>query len=285
MTASRPARFSLFELQVTSHMRCNMRPGETIRPEGRTTPEFWEKSYVASGFVGRPTSAFQEFFDRFLPKNPNWTALEIGACPGNNLGALALSHGYQPVALDFLPVVQGLVEAFRQQGIEGLRVIEKDFWTWQTIEQFNVVISLGFIEHFEDPALCLRRHWGLVAPGGMLFVGLPIFGSLQYLLRKFILTRDKFEESMNAHNRKVMNMNRLGAAMVAFPDAEIVFCDYIGHMTHWFSSDLPYVRPCGRHVLKVWEVLARIPSMLNWSSRWFSPYGLLVVQKTAKPLE
>src|SRR5437763_660297 len=107
----------------------------------RTARDFWQGRSYNNASEALPASELQPIFNRFLPRRSDWSAIEIGACPGSHLLALARSHGYRPVALDFLPQVHALPTVFRKHGIKTVEVIEADFLTLQEPRRFNVVMS------------------------------------------------------------------------------------------------------------------------------------------------
>ncbi|HZO89653.1 MAG TPA: class I SAM-dependent methyltransferase [Chthonomonadaceae bacterium] len=244
----------------------------------RATREYWEGTEF-NRLPSNPTSLFQPEFDRWLPKRKDWSVIEIGACPGHNLAALARSHGYHPVALDILPRVHELPAMFREFGIPDLESIEQDLLTLQTDRRFNIVISFGFIEHFDNVEPILRRHWELVAPGGFLVVGLPIFGAMQMALRRLVLTPEQLEESLRIHNTDIMDMSVLRGYCEALPDIQILKCAYIWNMDTWLSPKHPHVRRDRRLILALWKLASLLPKALRVSSKLLSPYGLIVARK------
>lgn len=243
-----------------------------------TSPEDWRRQGYDRPLV-RGASEFQEFLDRCLPKRTDWSVLEIGACPGTHLLAIALSHGYKPTALDYLPEVRQMPEAFARLGVPGLEVIESDFLTFSTPRKFNVVMSYGFIEHFSGAEDIIRRHWDLVADGGYLVLGAPAFGPLQLALRRLILKPDRLEQTLRAHNPQVRTVRAIADICLRLPGAVIEKTAYAGRMETWFT-------PRGGDVLRrrawlvvLWRGLGLIPRWLNWSSRQFSPLCLVVVRR------
>lgn len=103
--------------------------------------------------------------------------------------------------------------------MEGLETIKADFFSWETDRRFNVVTSLGFIEHFKNPRECIRRHWNLMADGGYMDVGLPIFGPMQLGLRKFILIKEKLAEVLSTYNTDIIDVRLLAGYTEACPGA------------------------------------------------------------------
>jgi 2-polyprenyl-3-methyl-5-hydroxy-6-metoxy-1,4-benzoquinol methylase len=211
-------------------------------PAALTDQHYWQtvSSWYSDGDISG-TSEFQRLFNRFLPQRSDWSVIEVGACPGNHLLALARSHGYSPVALDFLPAVQSLPAAFGRHGI-ALEVIEQDFLTLRASRRFNVVMSFGFVEHFTDVEDILRRHWALVADGGFLIVGVPTLTPMQMALRRLILVPGRLESVLAVHNTQAMDVRVLTRWCRQLPNATLVKCGYMSQMETWFYSSDPYVR-------------------------------------------
>ena len=251
-----------------------------------TSKEHWQQEVRDSARILKPDKTYSAYFQRYLPRCKGLTALEIGACPGGHLLELVLSHGYQPIALDYIPEVHHLVEGFSNCGVADLEVIEADFLEFDTDRRFNVVMSFGFLEHFSFPEEILRRHWALVATGGFLIVGVPIFAYLQMLLRRLVLTSEQLAWTLNAHNRAIMNLDVLRKFCQVLPGCEeIVMASYVRNMETWFSPSDSYVRRKRAWIIYVWRLLALIPKWFNISCRFFSPYAIVIVRREKNPGE
>jgi len=90
--------------------------------------------------------------------------------------ALCLSRGYSPVALDYNSDVLKLNEVFQKSSLGGAPPVEPDFTQWNIRGRFEVVLSLGFIEHFANWKPVLRKHWAILAVNGTLMPGVPTPG-------------------------------------------------------------------------------------------------------------
>ncbi len=245
-----------------------------------TSREDWHRESYGRPLTG-PESDFPDFLERCLPKRNDWTVLEVGACPGSQLLAIALSHGYRPVALDYLPAVRQMPAAFARFGVPDLEAIEADFLSFETPRRFNVVMSFGFVEHFAEPEDVIRRQWDLVAEGGYLVLGSPAFGALQLALRRLILKPEPLASTLRTHNARIMSAEALARVLGRFPGAEIVCAASAGQMRTWFSPRDKDVRRGRIWLLGLWHVLGLIPKWLNWSSPLFSPMCLVIVRKNA----
>ncbi len=258
-------------------------PRNDANPAGSpylTSHDDWQRE-IEGRPLERPSSDFPELLDRCLPKDRTWSVLEVGACPGAQLLAVALSRGYHPVALDYLPAVRQMPAAFARFGVPDLEVIEADFLSYETPRRFNVVMSFGFVEHFTEPEDVIRRHWDLVADGGFLVIGSPAFGALQLALRRLILKPGPLAATLRTHNLRIMGTEPIVRALRGFPGAEIVCAAYAGRMGTWLAPRDRDVRRGRAWLLGVWYLLGRIPRWLKWSSPRFSPMCLVIARKTA----
>ncbi|MBH49897.1 MAG: hypothetical protein CMG69_03995 [Candidatus Marinimicrobia bacterium] len=248
----------------------------------RTDKSYWLEHFQESSTKNRiksPTYKYSNILDSILPKREDWNILEIGAFPGKHLASMSIRYGYKPVALDFIPRIHELTDSFKSFGINDLEIIEEDFFNWKTNRKFNVVMSYGFIEHFSDLNRTLSKHWDLVEEGGFMIITTPIFGPLQMLLRRLILTDEKLNSVLNAHNLSVMNVKKIDSLANTFNSAHRIFSSHIRHMDTWFKVTDSYVRRDRRIILYIWKIIAIIPSILKWSNRLFSPTGMIIYQK------
>ena len=118
-------------------------------------------------------------FDRFLPRDASLTAAEVGGAPGQHLAYLHRTFGYRVTCIDYSPTgCRKTLENFSLLGISG-DVIKADLMSEDTdLPTFDVVYSLGLIEHFDDRVPVVERHAQLVRPGGLLVLGVPNFRGL-----------------------------------------------------------------------------------------------------------
>ena len=67
---------------------------------------------------------------------------------------------------------QKTCENWRLLGISG-QIIQSDMFTDQEVGRYDVVYSLGLIEHFDDLECVVRHHLKYLEPGGILILGCP----------------------------------------------------------------------------------------------------------------
>jgi 2-polyprenyl-3-methyl-5-hydroxy-6-metoxy-1,4-benzoquinol methylase len=156
-----------------------------------TDREFWEEEYIWSDvrLPSRPDPNFS--FDRALmnafahhaaPRAGD-TVLEIGCAPAKWLVHLAERHGARVQGVEYSPKGADVSRAnLAACGLDGA-IETADFFAFDA-EPVDLVVSLGFIEHFDDTADVFSRHVALVKPRGRLVIGVPNFRGLNGVLQR-----------------------------------------------------------------------------------------------------
>jgi SAM-dependent methyltransferase len=157
--------------------------------------------------------------------------LEIGCAPGKQLGYIAKHLGAKISGLDYsksgIALSQRICESL---GIAADLRCEDAFQTTFPPGRFDLVYSLGVIEHFEDPRLIVRKHMELLRPGGVCLVLVPNFGGLYGRLQRY------FDPgNLKIHNTDIMTLK----AMKELAPTELcsdVFAFYHGRMSPWLLN-------------------------------------------------
>lgn len=116
--------------------------------------------------------------------------LEIGCAKSAWLPYFAKEFGFSVCGLDYSPIgCQMAKEVLQANGVEA-EVVCADFFSppENLLGAFDVVISFGVVEHFDDTASCLRAVSSFLKPGGMLITNVPNMvgwiGSIQKLINR-----------------------------------------------------------------------------------------------------
>ncbi|MBI1765633.1 MAG: class I SAM-dependent methyltransferase [Acidobacteria bacterium] len=162
-----------------------------------------------------------------LPPQAGLQVLEVGSAPGENLVRLRRKFGYDVYGVEYAEVGVAINRAnFAQAGIADDRVIQADFFApeFQTRyrERFDIVVSRGFIEHFDDVTVVLERHLTLLKAGGRLVVTIPRLTGINYPLCRFFDA-----ELLDKHNLKIMEQAAFAALFAPLP-LQPQFCGYFG---------------------------------------------------------
>ena len=168
-------------------------------------------------------NAILDVFDRFLPTDASLTAVEVGGAPGQYLAYIHRTFGYRITCIDYSAIgCRKTSENFRLLGIAG-EVIHADLMTEKAeLPTFDVVYSLGLIEHFVDRRSVVERHVRLVRPGGLLVLGVPNFrGPTGWFLRTLA------PRVYATHEIQAMDLDGWREFEEAF-GLEVLWKDYVG---------------------------------------------------------
>jgi 2-polyprenyl-3-methyl-5-hydroxy-6-metoxy-1,4-benzoquinol methylase len=185
-----------------------------------------------AGVGAEPLQSYPDFlvdrlFVRHLPAHTDWTVIEVGCAPGDQLIRVNRRLGFQPYGVEYSPVGAATArKTFTDNGFDPSHVIEADFFSPSFHDQnrgrYDVVLSRGFIEHFDDPKTVIAAHVDLLRPGGFLVCSIPNLRSFAYpFLRVF------GRDVLDAHNLGIMRLNTYRAL---FQDLDLAtrFCGYVG---------------------------------------------------------
>jgi SAM-dependent methyltransferase len=97
----------------------------------------------------------------------------------------------------------------------NVRVVDNDVLTWQTEERFDLVFSIGLIEHFLGNALeaVVHKHATLLKPGGHAIIIVPQRSLLWPVLRLLNTAQGIREEPLRGRNLVVL-CERVGLKVV-----------------------------------------------------------------------
>jgi len=171
--------------------------------------------------------AKQNLLKAHLPVRPDWSVIEIGCAPGNNLVDLHHMFGYKPYGIEYSHSgVISTLDTFRRYGFDTANVIEADFFDQEFHNRFrgnfDVVFSGGFIEHFDPPDEVLNLHVNLLKTGGYLICIIPNLLGMFYPFL-WLCARDV----LKAHNCKLMRKSAFRHIFEPF-GLDAKFCGYVG---------------------------------------------------------
>lgn len=161
-----------------------------------TTAAYWEQTYAAGGLARLQTGGFRNHCSRrIVEKLEEWIGadsrvLEIGAGNSAVLTFLANRHAgrAQFTGLDYSENGCAMLEArSRAEGVT-VDVIKADMFdpANAAIGRFDLVYSLGVVEHFADLAVVLAAMKRFLSPTGRLLTIIPnMAGVLGALTRRY----------------------------------------------------------------------------------------------------
>jgi hypothetical protein len=240
-----------------------------MNTETFTKQSDWEKYWRNQEIIPYEKLFIEEFLDE-LPKHGK--LIEIGGFPGKFAGYFKKKFNYDVTILDFImiPEIVANVEKSYELPPGSIKKIKADFFEYISPYKYEIVTSIGFIEHFEDTRLVLSKHVELLKSGGGLLVTLPNFRGLNGFVQKIFDPKN-----YTIHNISSMDVKKLKEIMSGLELSNFSVTFY-GKPTIWLEADAP-LHPFLRKLLLLTEkVIKRIPFKNN---RLLAPHIVITGMK------
>ncbi len=162
---------------------------------------FWESKKDLIFYI-KPTYYFGDILGKLIAEKKIKNAIELGGFPGYYATYLKKYQHLDTTLFDYF-IHEGIInQLLEKNGLKAgdINIIEADLFEYKPEKQYDLVTSFGLIEHFNDTKAILETHLHFLKPGGVLFVTLPNFKSVNgWIQRKF----DK--SNYDKHNISSMN--------------------------------------------------------------------------------
>lgn len=234
-----------------------------------TDRKFWQDYWKGYQPKLITTILFQDIFASF--PSGNQTFIEIGGFPGNFSIYFRKFKKYQVTMLDYFVDYKIISKALRINSLDqkAIKIIEADFLNYQPDNQYDIVFSAGFIEHFDNPEIVVKKHLELLKSGGLLFISLPNFLGLNGFVQKIL---DK--KNLAGHNTEIMKIKKLNTLFSSM-DLVNYKISYWGKPSIWLESS------SGRSsfLIKTIKVVSKVLNLFNLKSKFLSPYIVIQAYK------
>lgn len=235
---------------------------------------YWERKNDLS--VSIPENyLFHEELGRIVKDQKVKTAIELGGFPGYYAVFLKKYLRLDVTLLDYFihqPITNELLQT---NGLKqsDIHIIETDLFNYVPEQKYDLVLSCGLIEHFNDTADIINRHISFVKSGGTLFITLPNFKALNGWFQK------EFDrENYDKHNISCMDPDFL-ASICEKAGLKVVQSRYYGNFSLWLEDEKQ--KPIGVRLLKksLWVAGKILTKIIPFNSRQLSPYIILEARK------
>jgi SAM-dependent methyltransferase len=171
-----------------------------------TSKNYWENYYshdhADKRHILNVCSHYDLFWEQFISTgSDSKTIIEIGGYPARFLAYLAYKYKLTPTCLDFNSDEKQIERTFGIMNIKNYNILHADFTKYKPQQQYDYLISLGFIEHFENFDEILDMHIPFVKPGGKILVMIP---NKRFFRKYYDYLCDY--ENLKAHNLKSMHL-------------------------------------------------------------------------------
>ncbi len=153
-----------------------------------TQEQYWTRIWTSVGsdtrtLDSRKASCLEQDYDRFFVQalaGRSGSLLEIGCGSSKWMPYFAHNFGFQVSGVDYSAVGCEQASALlRRAGIKGEVLLRDAFAPNPDLrDRFDVVVSLGFVEHFTDTSGTVQSLARYVKPGGLLISASPNLAGL-----------------------------------------------------------------------------------------------------------
>jgi hypothetical protein len=236
---------------------------------------YWESHRDEVNVRVANQNLFSPVFEKCFANGNIKTSCELGGFPGTFSIYLKRKYGVNATLVDYVVHKPLLEDVLRTNDLtpNDLGIIEADIFNYQPAKTFDLVFSVGLIEHFEDTQEVIGLHLPYMNSGAKLVIFLPNFRGINgWFQRNFDM------ENYNKHNIKSMDVVLLKKACQSLGLKNI----HVG----WYSKfgiwlERENQQPALVRVFKkcVWFAGKSFFKIFPFESRWFSPYILLTAEK------
>jgi 2-polyprenyl-3-methyl-5-hydroxy-6-metoxy-1,4-benzoquinol methylase len=236
--------------------------------------QLWDQGYMSLEFdETSPDDPVALWLKKWAGGLPNkGSCFEVGCFPGRYLAVMG-QMGFQLNGTDLTPRTDTEMKAWLQsRGYAVGKISRDDFFRSTSVEKYDAVYSLGFIEHFSEWRQALAKHAEMVKEGGLLLVAAPNFaGAFQRRVHRYLDT-----ENFHRHHLPAMNPDgwRREAENLGF---EIIDCGYFGGLDFWIGDQVGFFKKLIFRALWTLKPLMRI--FMRSDSPSYSAFCGIVARK------
>ena len=208
-------------------------------------------------------------------ENGYQSAIELGGFPGYYSVYLKKYLNLNVTLFDYFIHQKLIDQLLLENGLnpDDIEVIEMDLFKYKSDKGYDMVLSFGLIEHFEDLKDIIIRHLNFLNPAGTLFITLPNFCGVNGWVQR---TFDP--ENYSKHNIKSMNLDLLGvtALNLGLKDIKV---SYFGGYSIWLENNSKQSEAVKAFIKTIWFIGKIWSKGFIFESKLLSPYIVLEAKK------
>lgn len=243
-----------------------------------TDKKFWANYWESKqnlAFEVPANYTFHQLFKQVISQHNIQSAIELGGFPGYYAIFLKKYFNLKTTLFDFFihqPILNEVLAA-NQLTRQDIGVIEGDLFNYQPQQHYDLVLSCGLIEHFNDTKDIIARHLNFLKPGGTLFITLPNFTGVNGWVQR----------SFDPDNYSKHNINSMNPELLARVCRELGLKDvksyYYGKFSVWLENRAQQSAAVKALVKTIWFTGKIATKIIPVESRRFSPYIVLTATK------
>jgi 2-polyprenyl-3-methyl-5-hydroxy-6-metoxy-1,4-benzoquinol methylase len=227
----------------------------------------WKKLPPVELYEG-PVREEHPVLSRFLSNTGGGDAIEIGCGTGNFMIYINKEFGYRVDGLDYSNNMDYVRANLLYNGVHDTELFSADFFTLVPAKKYDLVLSGGFAEHFDDYEVVIRKHAEWAKPGGLVVIIVPNLTHIHRLLCGWFAPEVLRIHRFPLMRRRVMRQTLEKAGL------SVVHCEY--HKTFRPVYNLPRIVDFSVRAVRK---LLRVSGLDDIGNRFGSPYLISVARK------
>jgi SAM-dependent methyltransferase len=228
----------------------------------------WAKLSPVERYDG-PSYEHHPVLSRFLCNAGGGDAIEIGCGTGNCMIYINKEFGYRVDGLDYSDNMEYVRANLSHNGILDADLFSADFFEFAPAKKYDLVLSGGFAEHFDDHELVVRKHAEWAKPGGLVIIIVPNLTHIHKLLCGWFAPDVLRVHRFPLMRRAVMRQTLEKAGL------HVLHCEY--HKTFRPTYQLPRIMDFSAKAVRK---LLQISGLDDVGNRFGSPYLISVSRKS-----
>jgi SAM-dependent methyltransferase len=246
--------------------------------ENLTDRSFWKAFWESKKdliFAIKPDYYFGTIMAKLIADKQVKTAIELGGFPGYYSTYLKKYQHLNTTLFDYYVDEDIINRLLAANGLKpgDINIIESDIFTYQSDKLYDMVLSFGLIEHFNDTRDIIKRHLQFLKPGGVLFITLPNFKGVNGWVQR---TFDR--SNYDKHFIESMNLQLLIKACQELGLTEVESY-YHGRFSVWLENRAEQGGLVKGLVKTIWLAGKIVTKIVPVESKAFSPYIVLKAVK------
>jgi trans-aconitate methyltransferase len=243
-----------------------------------TNRQFWVHYWESKNDIVRDIHKDHMFSELLIPlckTHQIKTAVEIGGFPGYFAVFLKKHCHVAPTIMDFFIHKDLSDTLMKANDIEptDVKYVETDIFKADATIKYDLVLSCGLIEHFNDTKQIIEYHLPHLKQDGVLFITLPNFKGLNGWIQK-IFDRANYDK----HNISSMDIELLKkiAKELGLKNYSV---NYYGKFSVWLEDENQKPLWQRKLVKAIWFVGKVFSKIIPFESKLLSPNIVLIGQK------
>ncbi len=243
-----------------------------------TDRDFWSKYWESKtdlAFPINPNYLFHKQLEKIIKRDQVRTAIELGGFPGYYAIFLKKYFNIHSTLLDYFVHPKILEEVLIANNLskQDISVVEADLFRYKPEQKYDLVLSCGLIEHFQDTKDIISKHITFLKPGGTLFITLPNFKAVNGWVQKRFDKDNYLKHNIDSMDRELLK--RI-ARELGLKEVRVY---YFGKFSVWLENKKEKSIATKAFIKALWYA-GKIPTkLLGFESMALSPYIILEAKK------